>query len=65
MPAHRFAPQASVLSHDPDSVTCVSFSADGKLLATGSDNNNAYTWDVYAILRETGLDEILLDVNVS
>jgi WD40 repeat protein len=44
---------------------CVSFSADGKLLATGSEDTNAYTWDVYAILKEAGLDDLLLDVNVS
>ncbi|KAG1846555.1 hypothetical protein DFJ58DRAFT_489565 [Suillus subalutaceus] len=41
----------------------MSLSADGKLLATGSDDNNVYTWDVYAILREAGLDDLLLDVN--
>ncbi|KAG2740984.1 WD40 repeat-like protein [Suillus brevipes Sb2] len=39
----------------------MSFSADGKLLATGCDDNNAYTWDVYAILTEAGLDDLLLD----
>jgi WD40 repeat protein len=39
---------------------CVSFSTDGKLLATGH-NRNAYLWDVSAILKEAGLDELLFD----
>jgi len=43
----------------------MSFSADGKLLATGCDDNNAYTWDVSAIVREAGLDGLLLNANVS
>jgi WD40 repeat protein len=42
-------------------VTVVSFSADGKLLATGCDDFNAYTWDVSAILKQAGLDDLLLD----
>jgi WD40 repeat protein len=47
--------------HHADSVSCVSFSADGKLLATSCDDKNAYTWDVSAILSEAGLDDLLLD----
>ncbi|KAG1836368.1 hypothetical protein DFJ58DRAFT_749823 [Suillus subalutaceus] len=42
-------------------VTVVSFSADGKLLATGCDDKNAYTWDVSAIVKEAGLSYLLLD----
>ncbi|KAG1778435.1 hypothetical protein EV702DRAFT_180824 [Suillus placidus] len=42
-------------------VNSVSFSADGKLLATGCHDDNAYTWDVSAIVKEAGLDELLLD----
>ncbi|KAG1837780.1 WD40-repeat-containing domain protein [Suillus subalutaceus] len=42
-------------------VFCVSFSADGTLLATGCDDKNAYTWDVSAIVKGAGLDELLLD----
>ncbi|KAG2110910.1 uncharacterized protein F5147DRAFT_687738 [Suillus discolor] len=42
-------------------VTSVSFSADGKLLATGCFDKNAYTWDVSGILKEAGLSELLLD----
>jgi len=47
---------------------CVSFSADGKLLASGCgliDCFNAYTWDISAIVRDAGLDELLLNPNVS
>ncbi|KAG2034538.1 WD40-repeat-containing domain protein [Suillus americanus] len=42
-------------------VFCVSFSADGTLLTTGCDDKNAYTWDVSAIVKGAGLDELLLD----
>ncbi|KAG1864564.1 WD40-repeat-containing domain protein, partial [Suillus tomentosus] len=38
-------PIGSPLQH-PSHVLSVSFSVDGKLLATGCDDNNAYTWDV-------------------
>jgi len=46
-------------------VFCVSFSADSKLLATGCWDDNAYAWDISAIIREVGLDELLLNPNVS
>jgi WD40 repeat protein len=46
------------------SVTCASFSRDGKLLATGS-RENTYTWDISAILKEAGPDELLSNPNVS
>jgi WD40 repeat protein len=41
-------------------VNRVSFSVDGKLLVTGCDDHNAYVWDVFAILKEAGLDDLLL-----
>jgi WD40 repeat protein len=53
-------PISSPLEHTT-MVFCVSFSADGKLLATGCDDKNAYTWDVSTIVKEAGLDELLLD----
>jgi WD40 repeat protein len=53
-------PISSPLNHT-DIVTVVSFSADGKLLATSCDDFNAYTWDVSAILKQAGLDNLLLD----
>jgi WD40 repeat protein len=53
-------PISSLLEH-ANKVAVVSFSADGKLLATCCDDYNAYTWDVSALLKEAGLDELLLD----
>jgi WD40 repeat protein len=53
-------PISSPLKHAA-TVAVVSFSADGKLLATGCDDCNAYTWDVSAILKEAGLDDLLLE----
>ncbi|KIK39418.1 hypothetical protein CY34DRAFT_89233 [Suillus luteus UH-Slu-Lm8-n1] len=46
--------------HGTGAVACVSFSADEKLLATGCDDQNTYTWDVHAIIRKAGLDDLLL-----
>jgi WD40 repeat protein len=43
-----------------DRVDCVSFSADGKLLATGCRDNNAYSWDIATIVEEAGLGELLV-----
>ncbi|KAG1777214.1 quinon protein alcohol dehydrogenase-like superfamily [Suillus placidus] len=54
-------PISSPLHHaDSHGVLAVSFSADGKLLATGC-GKNVYTWDISAIVKEAGLDELLLD----
>jgi WD40 repeat protein len=47
--------------HHASTVATVSFSANGKLLATSCDDNKAYTWDVSAILEEAGLNDLLLD----
>jgi WD40 repeat protein len=52
-------PIGSPLQH-ANSVDCVSFSTDGKLLATGCWDNNAYSWDISVIVREAGLDELLV-----
>jgi hypothetical protein len=52
-------PISSPLKHT-HFVNRVSFSVDGKLLATGCDDHNAYIWDVSAILKEAGLDDLLL-----
>jgi len=57
-------PIGTPLQH-PNNVECVSFSTDGKLLATGCTDSNAYSWDIAAIVREAGLDELLLSPNVS
>ena len=52
-------PIGSPLQH-PSLVNCVSFSTDGTLLATGCRDNNAYTWDVSAVIKEAGLNELLV-----
>jgi WD40 repeat protein len=57
-------PICSPLQH-AERVYCVSFSAGGKRLVTGCGNKNAYLWDVAAILREAGLDDLLSDPKVS
>jgi len=57
-------PIGTPLQH-PDFVHCVSFSMDGKLLTTGCSAGNSYSWDIAAIVREAGLDELLLSPNVS
>jgi WD40 repeat protein len=53
-------PISSPLQH-ANAVASVSFSADGRLLATSCLDKNAYTWDVSAIIKEAGLNELLLD----
>ncbi|KAG1761884.1 hypothetical protein EV702DRAFT_1206874 [Suillus placidus] len=53
-------PISSPLQH-AEQVTCVSFSADGKQLATGCWDKNAYIWDVATILREADLNDLLSD----
>lgn len=53
-------PISSPLEH-AQPVYDVSFSVDGKQLATGCRDGSAYTWDVAAILKEAGLDDLLSD----
>jgi len=57
-------PISSPLQH-AESVYCVSFSAGGELLVTGCYDKNAYLWDVAVIIKEAGLDELLLHSKVS
>lgn len=59
-------PISSPLQH-ASGVTSTSFSTDGQLVhtASGFGNKNAYTWDISAILREAGLDELLSNPDVS
>ncbi|KAG2341060.1 WD40 repeat-like protein [Suillus weaverae] len=40
-------------------VVCAALSADGKLLSTGCHDENAYVWDVQAILKTAGLEDLL------
>jgi WD40 repeat protein len=55
---------ASPLQHE-DSIYCAAFSADGKLLSTGCGDENAYVWDVQAILKTAGLENLLSIPDVS
>ncbi|KAG1898134.1 uncharacterized protein F5891DRAFT_488688 [Suillus fuscotomentosus] len=51
-------PVGPLLQHE-DYVQCAALSADGKLLVTGCQNKNAYTWDIHAILKRAGLEDLL------
>ncbi|KAG1836758.1 WD40-repeat-containing domain protein [Suillus subalutaceus] len=46
------------LQHEQD-LPSVALSSDGKVLITGCGNNNAYIWDVHAILKKAGLEDLL------
>jgi WD40 repeat protein len=50
--------------HHANLVSCVSFSADGNLLATGCDDKNAYSWDISVISREPCLNKLIPSPNV-
>jgi WD40 repeat protein len=49
------------LQHE-DGVECAALSPDGKVLVTGCRNKNAYTWDVHAILKKAGLEDLLPNI---
>jgi len=57
-------PVGPPLQHE-NSVNCVAFSANGKLLSTACDDGNAYMWDVQAILKTAGLENLLSIPHVS
>lgn len=42
-------------------VGCVVFSEDGKFVVAGCDDGRIYTWDVSAIIKKAGLDNLLSD----
>jgi WD40 repeat protein len=46
------------LNHKQD-LRSAALSPDGKVLVTGCEDKNAYTWDVHAILKEAGIDGLL------
>ncbi|KAG2038632.1 WD40-repeat-containing domain protein [Suillus americanus] len=48
-----------------DFVKCVALSSDGKVLVTGCEDGNAYTWDIHAILKEAGLEKLLQSLSNS
>ncbi|KIK33007.1 hypothetical protein CY34DRAFT_813916 [Suillus luteus UH-Slu-Lm8-n1] len=54
-------PVGSPLHHEEE-LLFAALSQDGKVLVTGCQNKNAYTWDVHAILKKAGLEDLLLTV---
>jgi WD40 repeat protein len=57
-------PVGPPLLHEDD-VQSTAFSADGKLLSTACHDDNAYVWDVQAILKTAGLEDLLSIPDVS
>ncbi|KIK45760.1 hypothetical protein CY34DRAFT_495923 [Suillus luteus UH-Slu-Lm8-n1] len=53
-------PPVSRLLQPEHYVNFASFSRNGKVLVTACTNNNAYSWDVHAILKEAVLEDLLL-----
>ncbi|KAG2034644.1 WD40-repeat-containing domain protein [Suillus americanus] len=52
------------LKHE-DELRSAALSPDGKVLVTGCENKNAYTWDVHTILKEAGLEDPLLPIGTN
>jgi WD40 repeat protein len=50
--------------HHEQSLYSAALSPDGKVLVTACENNNAYAWDVYSILKEAGTEDLLSIPNV-
>ncbi|KAG1844482.1 hypothetical protein F4604DRAFT_1937531 [Suillus subluteus] len=44
---------------------CATLSADGTVLVTGCNDNNVYAWDIQAILRKSGYENLLPTHNVA
>jgi hypothetical protein len=51
-------PVGSPFQHEEDFCSAA-LSPDGKVLVTGCQNENAYAWDVHAILEKAGLENLL------
>jgi len=49
------------LQHE-DNLQCAALSPDGKVLVTGCENTNVYTWDVHAILKKAALEDLLPNI---
>ncbi|KAG1762784.1 hypothetical protein EDD22DRAFT_1026131 [Suillus occidentalis] len=43
-----------------DEVECAAFSANGRVLVTAGRDKNVYAWDIHAILKQAGLEDLLL-----
>jgi WD40 repeat protein len=51
-------PVGPLLQHK-EVLRSAALSPDGKVLVTGCQDGNAYTWDVHAILKEAGIEDLL------
>lgn len=56
-------PVCPLLQHEKD-VSCLAFSADGKLLVTACEDKNVYLWDINTMLKDAGLEDLLSIPNV-
>jgi WD40 repeat protein len=56
-------PVGPLLKHKHE-LQCVALSTDG-ILVTGGRDNNAYVWDIHAILKKAGLEDLLFIPYVS
>ncbi|KAG2064336.1 WD40 repeat-like protein [Suillus decipiens] len=56
-------PIGQPLQHE-DALRSAALSPDGKVLVTGCKNGNANTWDIHAILKKAGLED-LFPINVT
>ncbi|KAG1847244.1 WD40-repeat-containing domain protein [Suillus tomentosus] len=54
-------PVGPPIQHE-DEVICAALSADGKVLVTGSSDGNAYIWDIHSILKDAGLEDLVLSI---
>ncbi|KIK45764.1 hypothetical protein CY34DRAFT_495835 [Suillus luteus UH-Slu-Lm8-n1] len=57
-------PVGPPLQHEQD-LRSVALSSDAKVLVTTCENKNAYAWDVHAILKETGLEDLLAPIGTN
>jgi WD40 repeat protein len=54
-------PVGPPLQHEHD-VNSAALSPDGKVLVTACKNKNVYMWDIHAILKDVGLEDLLLSI---
>jgi WD40 repeat protein len=57
-------PVGPPLQHERD-LRSASLSRDSKVLVTACENKNAYAWDVRAILKEAGLEDLLVPIGTN
>jgi WD40 repeat protein len=50
--------------HHPDDVKSLTFSVDGKFLLICCDNDDIYTWDASAIVKEAGLPSDIVSTDI-